>query len=54
MNGACSPIGKAAIGAITKARGMELGGAIDSVFVGMDAGEVWIKSTIVEMVKRPL
>ena len=42
MNGACSPIGKAAIAAITKARGMELGGAIDSVCVGMDAGEVWI------------
>ena len=41
MNGACSPIGKAAIAAITKARGMELGGAIDSVCVGMDAGEVW-------------
>jgi hypothetical protein len=43
VNGACSPIGKAAIRAITKARGMELGGAIDSIFVGMDAGEVWIK-----------
>lgn len=40
MNGACSPIGKAAISAITKARGMELGGAVDSSCVGMDAGEV--------------
>lgn len=40
MNGACTPIGKAAISAITKARGMELAGAVDSVSVGMDAGEV--------------
>jgi hypothetical protein len=53
VNGACSPIGKAAINAITKARGMELGGAIDSIFVGMDAGEVWIKF-LVKMAKSPI
>lgn len=40
VNGACTPVGKAAISAITKARGMELGGAVDTSFIGMDAGEV--------------
>ncbi|KAI5070269.1 hypothetical protein GOP47_0014612 [Adiantum capillus-veneris] len=40
VNGACTPLGKAAISAITKARGMEIGGAIDTFHAGMDAGEV--------------
>lgn len=40
VNGACSPLGKAAISAVVKARGMELGGAVDSTCVGKDAGEV--------------
>lgn len=40
VNGACTPLGKAAISAVTKARGMELGGAVDTSLIGMDAGEV--------------
>lgn len=40
INGATKDIGRAAIVAITKARGMELAGAIDSHLVGQDAGKV--------------
>eukprot|EP00249_Psilotum_nudum_P006291 c19616_g1_i1 orf=89-1018(+) len=40
VNGACKEVGKAAIAAVTKARGMQLAGAVDTVFVGKDAGEV--------------
>ncbi|KAJ8615177.1 hypothetical protein MRB53_034549 [Persea americana] len=40
VNGAAKEIGKAAIVAVTKARGMEVAGAVDSVLVGQDAGKV--------------
>ncbi|KAL5727702.1 Dipeptidyl aminopeptidase BIII [Ranunculus cassubicifolius] len=40
INGATKEIGKAAIRAITKARGMEVAGAIDSHLVGEDIGQV--------------
>ncbi|XP_057868606.2 dihydrodipicolinate reductase-like protein CRR1, chloroplastic isoform X1 [Cryptomeria japonica] len=40
VNGAGKDIGRAAIAAISKARGMELAGAIDPLLVGMDAGEI--------------
>lgn len=38
--GATKEIGRKAIVAVSKARGMELAGAIDSQCVGQDAGEV--------------
>lgn len=40
MNGAGSELGKAAVAAIHKARGMEVAGALDSKYQGQDAGEV--------------
>ncbi|XP_058104780.1 dihydrodipicolinate reductase-like protein CRR1, chloroplastic isoform X2 [Magnolia sinica] len=40
INGAAKEIGRAAIVAVTKARGMEVAGAVDSVLVGEDAGKV--------------
>lgn len=40
INGAAKEIGKAAIVAVSRARGMEVAGAVDSVLVGKDAGEV--------------
>ncbi|XP_077245055.1 dihydrodipicolinate reductase-like protein CRR1, chloroplastic isoform X2 [Tasmannia lanceolata] len=40
INGATKEIGKAAIVAVTKARGMEVAGAVDSHLVGQDAGKV--------------
>ncbi|KAG0564874.1 hypothetical protein KC19_8G146800 [Ceratodon purpureus] len=40
VNGVGSELGKAAVLAIHKARGMELAGALDSKFQGQDAGEV--------------
>ena len=40
INGATKEIGRAAIVAVSKARGMELAGAIDNRLVGQDAGEV--------------
>lgn len=40
VNGAGSELGKAAVAAVHKARGMELAGALDSKFQGQDAGEV--------------
>ena len=42
VNGAGSEVGKAAIAAIHKARGMQLAGAVDSIFQGKDAGEVML------------
>jgi dihydrodipicolinate reductase len=38
--GATKEIGRKAIQAVSKARGMELAGAIDSQCIGQDAGEV--------------
>ncbi|KAH9326323.1 hypothetical protein KI387_006501, partial [Taxus chinensis] len=40
INGAGKDIGRAAIAAVSKARGMELAGAIDRLLVGRDAGEI--------------
>ncbi|XP_057769302.1 dihydrodipicolinate reductase-like protein CRR1, chloroplastic [Salvia miltiorrhiza] len=40
INGAAKEIGRAAVVAVTKARGMELAGAIDSHLVGEDIGKV--------------
>lgn len=40
VNGAGSELGRAAIAAVTKARGMQLVGAVDSQFDGQDAGQV--------------
>lgn len=40
INGATKDIGRAAIVAVTKARGMELAGAIDTRLIGQDAGEI--------------
>ncbi|RRT83457.1 hypothetical protein B296_00011974 [Ensete ventricosum] len=44
INGATKEIGKAAIVAVTKARGMEIAGAVDTNLVGHDAGTVLVHS----------
>ncbi|XP_059629335.1 dihydrodipicolinate reductase-like protein CRR1, chloroplastic isoform X1 [Cornus florida] len=40
INGAAKEIGRAAVVAVTKARGMEVAGAVDSHLVGEDIGQV--------------
>ena len=40
INGAAKEIGRAAVVAVTKARGMELAGAVDNHFLGEDIGLV--------------
>lgn len=40
INGAAKEIGRAAVVAVTKARGMEVAGAVDSHLVGEDIGMV--------------
>ncbi|CAM8965243.1 unnamed protein product [Rhodiola kirilowii] len=40
INGAAKEIGRAAVLAVTKARGMEVAGAVDSYLVGQDIGTV--------------
>ncbi|RYQ94009.1 hypothetical protein Ahy_B09g100216 isoform C [Arachis hypogaea] len=40
INGAAKEIGRAAVEAVTKARGMELAGAVDTCHVGEDIGQV--------------
>ncbi|KAL8141508.1 hypothetical protein V2J09_014540 [Rumex salicifolius] len=40
INGAAKDIGRAAVLAVTKARGMEIAGAVDSHFVGQDIGSL--------------
>ncbi|XP_019239396.1 PREDICTED: dihydrodipicolinate reductase-like protein CRR1, chloroplastic isoform X1 [Nicotiana attenuata] len=40
INGAAKEIGRAAVIAVTKARGMEVAGAVDTNFVGQDIGQV--------------
>ncbi|KAI4381221.1 hypothetical protein MLD38_007316 [Melastoma candidum] len=40
INGAAKEIGRAAAVAVTKARGMEVAGAVDTLFVGEDIGKV--------------
>ena len=42
INGAAKEIGMAAVLAVTKARGMEIAGAVDSYLVGEDIGKVRI------------
>lgn len=41
INGATKEIGKAAIVAVTKARGMEVAGAVDTCHIGEDIGKVF-------------
>lgn len=40
INGAAKEIGRAAVVAVTKARGMDLAGAVDNHFLGEDIGLV--------------
>ncbi|GFZ15301.1 dihydrodipicolinate reductase, bacterial/plant [Actinidia rufa] len=40
INGSAKEIGRAAVIAVTKARGMEVAGAVDSYFVGEDIGKL--------------
>lgn len=40
INGAAKEIGRAAVVAVTNARGMEIVGAVDSHLVGEDIGKV--------------
>lgn len=42
INGAAKEIGMASVLAVTKARGMELVGAVDSHLVGQDIGKVYL------------
>lgn len=42
VNGATKEIGKVAVAAISRARGMELAGAVDSRHVGEDIGKVFL------------
>lgn len=42
INGAAKEIGRAAVIAVTKARGMEVAGAVDSYLVGEDIGKVYL------------
>lgn len=41
INGAAKEIGRAAVVAVTKARGMEVAGAVDTYHVGEDIGKVF-------------
>jgi len=41
INGATKDIGRAAVVAVTKARGMEVAGAVDTCHVGEDIGKVF-------------
>jgi len=41
INGATKEIGKAAVVAVTKARGMEVAGAVDTCHIGEDIGKVF-------------
>ena len=40
INGAAKEIGRAAVMAVTRARGMEVAGAVDNYCVGEDIGKV--------------
>jgi chloroplast NAD(P)H dehydrogenase len=42
INGAAKEVGRAAVLAVTKARGMEVSGAIDTQHVGEDIGQVFL------------
>ncbi|KAH7653668.1 Dihydrodipicolinate reductase protein [Dioscorea alata] len=48
INGATKDIGKAAILAVTRARGMEVAGAVDSQFIGQDAGKLKATGVVVD------
>ena len=41
INGVAKKIGRAAVEAMTKARGMEVAGAVDTYHVGEDIGKVF-------------
>ena len=46
INGAAKEIGRAAVVAVTRARGMEVAGAVDSYCVGEDIGKAVFSTTI--------
>lgn len=46
INGAAKEIGRAAVLAVTKARGMEVAGAIDTQHVGEDIGQVFVRESL--------
>uniref|UniRef100_A0A803PXR7 Uncharacterized protein n=1 Tax=Cannabis sativa TaxID=3483 RepID=A0A803PXR7_CANSA len=46
INGAAKEIGRAAVIAVTKARGMEVAGAVDSYLVGEDIGKEFHLDTV--------
>ncbi|KAL0293280.1 UNVERIFIED_CONTAM: Dihydrodipicolinate reductase-like protein CRR1, chloroplastic [Sesamum calycinum] len=48
INGAAKEIGRAAVVAVTKARGMEVAGAIDSYLVGEDIGKSKASAVVVD------
>ena len=47
INGAAKEIGRAAVAAVTKARGMEVAGAVDTYHVGEDIGKVFVSGVII-------
>ncbi|GMH19657.1 hypothetical protein Nepgr_021498 [Nepenthes gracilis] len=49
INGAAKEIGRAAVVAVTKARGMEVAGAVDSHLVGEDIGKVCEMEDVLEI-----
>lgn len=46
INGATKEIGRAAVVAVTKARGMEVAGAVDTCHTGEDIGKVFAFAVI--------
>jgi hypothetical protein len=51
--GATKEIGRAAVAAVSRARGMELAGAIDTQCIGQDAGEVYCSVILCTFVSLP-
>ncbi|KAK1304319.1 hypothetical protein QJS10_CPB11g00578 [Acorus calamus] len=49
INGATNEIGKATVVAVTKARGMEVAGAVDTQFVGQDIGKSKANGVVVHL-----
>lgn len=54
INGAAKEIGRAAIVAVTNARGMEVAGAVDTCHVGEDIGQVFVFGVISVCIKAKL
>lgn len=52
INGAAKEIGRAAVAAVTKARGMEVAGAVDTYHVGEDIGQVFAFGVFVAALKQ--